>query len=98
MPASPKFGERLRCVGEVEVFGKGDSDGPSDTESHVRVTREVEEDLEGISEDGEPNCRRRKNGRSAINLIDDQGETIRNDYFLQHALKEKLASLNEILH
>ena len=41
MPTTPKLGNRSRLVGRVEVYIKAESQQQSDTDRHIRITREV---------------------------------------------------------
>ena len=41
MPTTPKLGNRSRLIGRVEVYIKAESQQQSDTDRHIRITREV---------------------------------------------------------
>ena len=51
MPPAPEFGDRGRLVGGVEVLRKAEAQQQGDADGHIRVTREVTIDLQGVAVD-----------------------------------------------
>src|SRR5690349_3945263 len=54
MPASPQFGDAFRAVRGVKVPRELKSQHASETDSHIRITAEIEVDLERVSQDPHP--------------------------------------------
>jgi len=49
VPPAPEFGDRGRFVGGVEVLRKAEAQQQGDADGHIRVTREVAIDLQGVA-------------------------------------------------
>src|SRR5215469_6321479 len=54
MPAPPEIGDRCRLVWRSEIDGQADAEQQGEPYRHVRISREVEIDLQRVSEDRKP--------------------------------------------
>lgn len=54
MPTPPKLGDREGDIGVVEILQEVEAEHPAQADGHVAVTGEVEVDLEGIGNGGQP--------------------------------------------
>jgi len=79
----PKVPDGLRHVGEIEVFHESEAKHFTHSYRHVRITGEIEIDLERVTKYPEPGNRRGKLvGRQGENLVGGQGDRIGDEDFL----------------
>jgi hypothetical protein len=50
VPAPPEFRDALRLVRRVEVFGELEAEHEAEADRHVRISGEIEINLEGVAE------------------------------------------------
>ena len=54
MPTAPEIGDTACHIGVIEVFEKFKTDHLTETDSHIRISREIEIDLEGVANNDHP--------------------------------------------
>ena len=61
VPAAPEFSDGAGNIGVVEIFRKLEAHDPTQADGHIGIAREIEIQLQGISQDAYP-CRSRVDG------------------------------------
>src|SRR3954468_18365902 len=98
MPTPPKFGDRLGDIGIIKIERKIDADHQAKADRHVRVTGEVEIDLEAIADGGEPSQRRIEVlRRDLVDGVDRNRQRVGDQRLLSKADNEELESKRELL-
>ena len=58
VPAPPEIGDRFRAIGRIEILRENKAEHEAEPDRHVRVTAEVEIDLERVADRAEPRVER----------------------------------------
>lgn len=66
VPSGPKLRRRTRDVGIVEIFPQGKAEHGRKSDRHVRITREVEVDLQPEQDGPQPGSQHRQVGWAAV--------------------------------
>ena len=98
MPTTPKICDTFSDIWVVEVFEKMEAKNSSETDGHIRVAGEVEVDLNGVGDGGEPKDIGAIVGVVAVNAITQQGGVVGYDDFFGEAEDETLNAIDEIVH
>jgi len=64
---------------------------------HVRIAREVAEDLHGVSEDGKPDRARRKDARGRVDLVHEHGDVVGHHHLLEEPAHKDLNAPREVV-
>ena len=100
MPAPPEIPDGLRQVGEIEVFHESEAEHFAHPDRHVRITGEIEVNLQRVAKNPEPGsgCGKLIGGQQEY-LVGGQGNRVGNEDFLGQtahkpadAIREKVAA------
>jgi hypothetical protein len=93
----PELGNRRGEIWAPEVLHQVEAKNLGRADGHVRIPRKVAVQLEGKEVRGNPKVRWRREGRLAVGRVDNQGQPIGNDHFLDESPQEKLQPLGRPL-
>ncbi len=96
MPPPPEFAHRGGNVGIVEVFKKVKAEHPAHADRHIAITREVEINLQRVTDYTQP-CRRRGTGIHAENGVGDECGYVGDQYLFGKTHDEAAHAFREFL-
>ena len=97
MPAPPEICHRIREIGTPEIGHQVVAHDASCTDGHIRVAREV-----AINLNGKENCCENQEGcrvaaRTRVDRVDNHGQAVGDDHFLDQTPEDELKPLNDSL-
>ncbi|GBF26093.1 hypothetical protein MnTg02_01129 [bacterium MnTg02] len=84
MPASPELGDGTGSIRIVEILREAETEDPAEPDGHVRIGREIEIELQRISDYTEPgDLGAEPSHRDRVDLICHQAERVGDQCFLR---------------
>ncbi len=97
MPAPPEFAHRLRDVRIVEILENAKSEHAHQSDGHVRVSGEIEVDLQRVANETQPSDRCGElGGRDGEDLVCDAPQRIGHEHLFAQAEDEAPGSLGDV--